>query len=222
MELILADVSAASVLRVAPAAAEPEAEAAVGAGEGTASAEEGAASRTRGRGHVEHRLVSPTARFDTVIMNPPFGTRIAGIDMVFLQRGIEACADGGAVYSLHKSSTREHIVKTAARLRCSVEVFAELKFVIPRMYKFHRKEHVAVDVDFLRFSVNRGGPVLQRKVPRYIPAGADDGLSRSQRARGSSSRGSGRGGGGRGRGRGRGRGGQPAKVKGAHGNRKKR
>eukprot|EP01137_Pigoraptor_chileana_P012014 Opistho-2@63781 len=45
-------------------------------------------------------------QFDTVLMNPPFGTKNnRGIDMAFLRAGIE-CASG-AVYSLHKSSTRE-------------------------------------------------------------------------------------------------------------------
>lgn len=44
--------------------------------------------------------------FDTAIMNPPFGTKNnAGIDMLFLRRAIAAAT--GAVYSLHKSSTRE-------------------------------------------------------------------------------------------------------------------
>jgi len=45
-------------------------------------------------------------RFDTVVLNPPFGTKNnKGIDMLFLQRALELSR--GAVYSLHKSSTRE-------------------------------------------------------------------------------------------------------------------
>lgn len=43
--------------------------------------------------------------FDTVLMNPPFGTKNnAGVDMKFLQMGIRLSC--GSVYSLHKSSTR--------------------------------------------------------------------------------------------------------------------
>lgn len=43
--------------------------------------------------------------FDTVIMNPPFGTKKnAGIDMKFLEVGIKLAKT--AVYSLHKTSTR--------------------------------------------------------------------------------------------------------------------
>ncbi|XP_078183560.1 rRNA N(6)-adenosine-methyltransferase METTL5 isoform X7 [Callithrix jacchus] len=44
--------------------------------------------------------------FDTVIMNPPFGTKNnKGTDMTFLKTALEMART--AVYSLHKSSTRE-------------------------------------------------------------------------------------------------------------------
>lgn len=43
--------------------------------------------------------------FDTIVMNPPFGTKQnAGMDMKFLSAGLNLAR--GAVYSLHKSSTR--------------------------------------------------------------------------------------------------------------------
>lgn len=43
--------------------------------------------------------------FDTVLMNPPFGTKHnAGMDIRFLETGIVLAS--GTVYSLHKSSTR--------------------------------------------------------------------------------------------------------------------
>ena len=38
--------------------------------------------------------------FDTVLMNPPFGTRCRGIDMLFLYTGL--CLARRAVYSMHK------------------------------------------------------------------------------------------------------------------------
>lgn len=45
-------------------------------------------------------------KFDTVIMNPPFGTKVnAGLDMVFLKRALKLTT--GVVYSLHKTSTRK-------------------------------------------------------------------------------------------------------------------
>lgn len=44
-------------------------------------------------------------KFDTVIMNPPFGTRQNNLDMIFLKRAISLT--NGVVYSLHKTSTRD-------------------------------------------------------------------------------------------------------------------
>lgn len=44
-------------------------------------------------------------KFDTVIMNPPFGTKgNKGLDMLFLRTAIDLAEH--AVYSLHKTSTR--------------------------------------------------------------------------------------------------------------------
>ncbi|CAN0900116.1 rRNA N6-adenosine-methyltransferase METTL5 [Linum grandiflorum] len=42
---------------------------------------------------------------DTVVMNPPFGTRKKGADMDFLSAALKIASQ--AVYSLHKTSTRE-------------------------------------------------------------------------------------------------------------------
>ena len=43
--------------------------------------------------------------FDTIVMNPPFGTKNnAGMDMCFLETGVELAVN--SVYSLHKTSTR--------------------------------------------------------------------------------------------------------------------
>lgn len=50
---------------------------------------------------------------DTVIMNPPFGTKRKGVDAVFLRAAF--AISRGTVYSLHKSSTRAHIQKIAER-----------------------------------------------------------------------------------------------------------
>lgn len=44
-------------------------------------------------------------KFDTVVTNPPFGTRVKGADMLFLKTAIDHATT--AVYSLHKTSTRQ-------------------------------------------------------------------------------------------------------------------
>ncbi|KAL7752197.1 hypothetical protein RI367_002242 [Sorochytrium milnesiophthora] len=91
-------------------------------------------------------------RADTVLMNPPFGTKNAGIDMVFLRKATEMA---NVVYSLHKTSTRDHIVRKATEWGFDCEVVADMKFDIPNMYKFHKKRSVDVEVDLLRLSRRR-------------------------------------------------------------------
>ncbi|KAJ2706143.1 Methyltransferase-like protein 5, partial [Coemansia spiralis] len=91
-------------------------------------------------------------QFDTAVLNPPFGTKPGnkGIDVLFLQA---ACAMAtGAVYSLHKSSTREYLVKKAASWGFHCEVLAELRFDVPMMYRFHKKKSVDIEVDLLRLT----------------------------------------------------------------------
>jgi len=88
--------------------------------------------------------------FDTVVMNPPFGTKTRGVDMLFLRAGWEACT--GAVYSLHKTSTREHIFKKAREWGASIEVVAELRYNLDATYKFHKQRSVDIEVDLLRLS----------------------------------------------------------------------
>ncbi|KAI4458900.1 hypothetical protein MML48_6g00006199 [Holotrichia oblita] len=91
--------------------------------------------------------------FDTVIMNPPFGTKHnQGIDMQFLTRAFELSR--GAVYSLHKTSTRKHVLKTAKLQGVVGEVIAELRYDLPASYKFHKKSSVDINVDLFRFEMN--------------------------------------------------------------------
>ena len=90
-------------------------------------------------------------KFDTVIMNPPFGTKHnKGLDVKFLQTGISMASR--SVYSLHKTSTREHILKKAADWGVSAQVLAELRYDLPNTYKHHKKSSVDIHVDFIRFS----------------------------------------------------------------------
>ncbi|XP_067649865.1 rRNA N6-adenosine-methyltransferase METTL5-like isoform X2 [Haliotis asinina] len=94
-------------------------------------------------------------KFDTVIMNPPFGTKHnAGIDMEFLRAGLDLSSN--AVYSLHKTSTREHITKKASDWNVDMEVVAELRFDLVNTLKFHKKKSVDIEVDFIRFCHKTG------------------------------------------------------------------
>ncbi|RYQ91669.1 hypothetical protein Ahy_B09g097652 isoform C [Arachis hypogaea] len=87
----------------------------------------------------------------TVIMNPPFGTRKKGADLDFLNVALKVASQ--AVYSLHKSSTREHVKRTALRdfNASNVEVLCELRYDLSKLYKFHKKKEVDIAVDLWRF-----------------------------------------------------------------------
>lgn len=69
--------------------------------------------------------------------------------MKFLKAGLNLATK--AVYSLHKTSTREHILKVCADWQVKAEVIAELRYDIPATYKHHKKKSVDIVVDFYRF-----------------------------------------------------------------------
>ncbi|KAG7464013.1 hypothetical protein MATL_G00182620 [Megalops atlanticus] len=97
-------------------------------------------------------LAAYDKKFDTVIMNPPFGTKHnTGMDMQFLRMALNMART--SVYSLHKTSTREHIQKKAVDWKVKMEVVAELRYDLPASYKFHKKKSVDIEVDFIRFSI---------------------------------------------------------------------
>ena len=127
----------------------------------------------------------PRLQLDTVVMNPPFGTRNKGIDAIFLRHAIQSVRHGGAVYSLHKSSTRAHLFSVGVGLGAMPEVVAQLRFDIPRMYAFHTQDSADVDVDLLRFVVGgmQGQGSTEVHVPEYLPEEEEDETEGERRAR---------------------------------------
>ena len=92
-------------------------------------------------------------RFETVIMNPPFGTKKnAGIDMEFVKTALMMSTN--AVYSLHKTATRKHLVKKAKDWGVSIDILGEFRFDLANTFKCHKKKdkEVDVEVDFVRFA----------------------------------------------------------------------
>ena len=82
--------------------------------------------------------------FDVVIMNPPFGTKIIHQDIKAIDKALEIC---DLVYSMHKTSTRNYLLKKFV----GAKIIAELKFDLPQSYDFHRKKSKIIKVDFIRF-----------------------------------------------------------------------
>lgn len=84
---------------------------------------------------------------DTVLMNPPFGTRRPHEDVRFLQVALELSS---VVYSIHKSSTRQHIIAWLQQRAGTVERIMSGDMEIPHQFSFHKKRIRKVDVDVFR------------------------------------------------------------------------
>jgi rRNA N6-adenosine-methyltransferase METTL5 len=102
--------------------------------------------------HADVLRLNLRRQVDTVVMNPPFGTKRRGVDMAFLQVAIASA--GTAVYSLHKSSTREFIDRKVRTWGADPTVVAEMRFAIPSIYAFHQKNSVDVAVDLWRIDTS--------------------------------------------------------------------
>ena len=88
-------------------------------------------------------------KIQTVVMNPPFGTKDQiGIDAVFVQKALE-CAD--TVYSMHKTSTRDFWLKKGLEFGVKVKPLTEVKFNIDYTFQFHEYDSQDIEVDFLQF-----------------------------------------------------------------------
>ncbi|GJN00817.1 hypothetical protein PR202_ga18033 [Eleusine coracana subsp. coracana] len=106
----------------------------------------------QGRGGGEESRVETPA---VASMASDRARRAAARGLVYRYRGREKLhhVASQAVYSLHKTSTREHIKKAALRdyNAASAEVLCELRYDLPQSYKFHKKREVDIAVDLWRF-----------------------------------------------------------------------
>lgn len=81
---------------------------------------------------------------DTTIMNPPFGTRSVHADVEAVCAALRCSR---VVYSLHKTSTRNYLLR-----KFRGDVLGEIKFEIPCMYRFHTRQLHHISVDLFRFT----------------------------------------------------------------------
>jgi putative methylase len=88
-------------------------------------------------------------RFDTVVMNPPFGAQEKGNDRPFLDKALEI---GRAVYSIHNAGSAD-FVRGFIKGRGEITDIAALKFPIRHTFKFHKKEIALIDVELYRIIV---------------------------------------------------------------------
>ncbi|GAX17612.1 putative methylase [Fistulifera solaris] len=86
---------------------------------------------------------------DTVLTNPPFGTKQnAGMDLRFLRTACRLARR--TVYSFHKTSTRAFLQQQVTAWGYSFHVVAEMQFDLPQVYKFHKEKSRDIAVDLIR------------------------------------------------------------------------
>ncbi len=87
--------------------------------------------------------------YDTVIMNPPYGTRTAHADIKFLDRAFKLAP---VTYSIHKSSTRDFLTKYVQRSNNRIDVIRSMRMEIPHLFGFHSRKSKSIEVDLCRFA----------------------------------------------------------------------
>ena len=87
---------------------------------------------------------------DTVIQNPPFGAQKAGTknaDRLFIKKATEIAP---VIYSFHIKETEEFVENFFDSLGGSTTYKFYYSFNIPKIYDFHQKEKINIDVVVLR------------------------------------------------------------------------
>tara|TARA_B100001113_G_scaffold248806_1_gene204890 strand:- start:570 stop:1157 length:588 start_codon:yes stop_codon:yes gene_type:complete len=74
--------------------------------------------------------------FDTVIMNPPFGSQRPGADKIFLEKAMEIATH---VWTIHLSETRKFIEKTVNNKNYQILELYEFEYPLKNTMPFHSK-----------------------------------------------------------------------------------
>ncbi len=88
-------------------------------------------------------------RFDTVVMNPPYGTRSRHHDTRFLLKAFQLAP---TIYSIHKSSTRNFLLGFVKKQGSSVNEIRSMRMAIPHLFSFHKRKWGDVEVDVYRIT----------------------------------------------------------------------
>ena len=91
---------------------------------------------------------------DTVVTNPPFGTKKRGADLRFLEK---AASIATVVYSIHLAGEKNRIFLRDAieRLGASITQIETFEFPIGRLYDFHKKAKHVIQTDLYRICTRK-------------------------------------------------------------------
>jgi len=84
-------------------------------------------------------------KVDIIIQNPPFGTKVAHKDKLFLLKGMSLAK---VIYSVHKMSSINFIERLTREHGFKVKEIKKLELPIKRLFSFHKKKTYFVDIGF--------------------------------------------------------------------------
>ena len=84
---------------------------------------------------------------DVVVQNPPFGTKNAHVDKVFLEKAFSVAP---VVYSMHKFSTKQFVEAISPDFGFEITHVWRYDFPIKAQFAFHQKRVETVDVGLWR------------------------------------------------------------------------
>lgn len=84
---------------------------------------------------------------DTVIQNPPFGTKNRHVDIKFLEKALKIAP---IIYSFHKSETKAYLEKFSAKNGAKITHIWGFKFPLKATFSFHRRQIHRIEVICLR------------------------------------------------------------------------
>ncbi|MBI2108499.1 methyltransferase [Candidatus Woesearchaeota archaeon] len=87
---------------------------------------------------------------DTVIENPPFGTKIRHNDAFFLEKALESAK---VVYSLHKSESKGFLEKFAAKKGAEITHIWNYRLPLKAAFDFHRRRIHRIEASCFRFEL---------------------------------------------------------------------
>uniref|UniRef100_A0A7E4VQG9 Methyltransferase-like protein 5 n=1 Tax=Panagrellus redivivus TaxID=6233 RepID=A0A7E4VQG9_PANRE len=104
--------------------------------------------------------------FDVVITNPPFGTKDnAHIDSGFILTALRHLAPSGRVYSLHKSSCTDGIIKKFTKKFPIIKATpaATLNWQLKNTYKHHKQKTVDIQVTLVEWFIEENAKSDERE-----------------------------------------------------------
>jgi len=87
------------------------------------------------------------SKADTIVQNPPFGIKSRHADRIFIEAALRC---GKRIYTLHRNGrkkNREFLKKFIESFDAKVERIIKYEFILPSIFKFHRKPKVKYFVD---------------------------------------------------------------------------